>query len=294
LGDFPDPFLLAESGTTYAFATNGNGRNVQLASSSDLLHFNILPDAMPQKAVWANPSFGHIWAPEVIKLGMRYLMYYTARDQASDRQCVGVASASAPAGPYIDSRMAPLICQSDQGGTIDPSPWRDASGFYLYVKSDGNCCGLPTSIYAVPLAEDGLSTSGAPIKLLTNDPASWEHAVVEAPTMFHHDGKYLLFYSAGDYADSSYAVGYATCIGPAGPCAKSPFNPVLRSGGDASTRLIGPGHQSLIQAGSQTWIAYHAWEVTSAGTRGSRRFLYVDKLDWVDGVAVVRGPTVVP
>jgi beta-xylosidase len=294
LGDFPDAFLFSEGASTYAFATNANGRNVQVAVSTDMQHFSALPDAMPQIASWAAQGFGLVWAPEVMKIGSSYLLYYTARDTASDRQCVGVAQAAAVAGPYVDSRSAPLVCQSSEGGTIDPSPFHDAGGNYLYVKSDGNCCGMPTSIYAVPLSADGLSVQGAPVKLLTNDAATWEHAVIEAPTMFVHDGQYLLFYSGGNYADSTYAVGYATCSGPAGPCVKSTDNPVLKSRSDTTPPLIGPGHQSLLQVGDQTWISYHAWEVTSTGTRGNRRFMYLDKLDWPGGKPVVEGPTMVP
>jgi beta-xylosidase len=295
LGDFPDAFLFAEGPTTYAFATNANGRNVQVAASNDMAHFSALPDAMPQIASWAVQSFGLVWAPEVMKVGGNYLLYYTAHDKASDRQCVGVAQASAVTGPYVDSGNAPLVCQSSEGGTIDPSPFHDASGAnVLYVKSDGNCCGLPTSIYAVPLSADGLSAQGAPVKLLTNDATSWEHSVIEAPTMFQHDGQYLLFYSGGNYADSTYAVGYATCSGLFGPCVKSADNPVLKSRSDTTPKLIGPGHQSLLQVGSQTWISYHAWEVTSSGTRGNRRFMYLDKLDWAGGKPAVEGPTMVP
>ena len=294
LGDFPDPFLYAEAGTTYAFATNANGRNVQVASSSDLARFTALPDAMPALAAWASPAFGLTWAPEVVKVGTSYLLYYTGRDKASNKQCIGIATARAPAGPYVDSRTAPLVCQVAEGGSIDPSPWRDTTGFYLYVKNDGNCCGLPTSLYAVPLTADGLATVGAPVKLITNDATSWERAVVEAPTMFQRDGQYLLFYSGGDYADSSYAVGFARCTSALGPCTKNAGNPILKSRSDTSPALIGPGHQSLLQSGGQTWIAYHAWEVTSSGARGTRRFMYVDKLDWVDGQPVVRGPTMVP
>ena len=294
LGDFPDPFLYAEAGTTYAFATNANGRNVQVASSSDLARFTALPDAMPTLAAWASTSFGLTWAPEVVKVGTSYLLYYTGRDKASNKQCIGVATASAPAGPYADSRTAPLVCQVAEGGSIDPSPWRDATGFYLYVKNDGNCCSLPTSLYAVPLNADGLTTAGAPVKLVTNDATSWERAVVEAPTMFFRDGKYLLFYSGGNYADSSYAVGFASCVSAIGPCTKDASNPILKSRSDTSPALIGPGHQSLLQVGGQTWISYHAWEVTSSGALGSRRFMYLDKLDWVNGLPVVRGPTMVP
>ena len=294
LGDFPDPFLFTDAGITYAFATNAGNRNVQAASSSDGVRFKLLPDAMPVLAPWATHTFGLTWAPEIIRVGTSYLLYYTGRDKASNKQCIGVAQATAPAGPYTDNRTAPLVCQVDEGGSIDPSPWRDGSGLYLYVKNDGNCCKLPTSLYAVPLADDGLATRGAPVKLLTNDANSWEHEVVEAPTMWRQGGRYLLFYSGGDYGNDTYAVGFATCSTPLGPCTKNPANPILKTRSDTMPRLIGPGHQSLIQSGNQTWIAYHAWEVTSAGTRGNRRFLHVDKLDWVNDQPLVRGPTLVP
>jgi len=294
LGDFPDPFVYTEAGTSYAFATNANGRNVQVASSSDQVRFTALPDAMPTLASWASPSFGLTWAPEVIKVGANYLLYYTGRDKASNKQCIGVARASAPAGPYTDNRTAPLVCQVAEGGSIDPNPWQGGGGLYLYVKNDGNCCNLPTSLYAVALTDDGLATAGAPVKLLTNDATSWERDVIEAPTMWARDGQYLLFYSGAHYGDASYAVGYARCATPLGPCTKNPGNPMLKSRSDSSPALIGPGHQSLLQVGGQTWIAYHAWEVTAAGTRGNRRFMYLDKLDWVSGEPVVRGPTMVP
>jgi beta-xylosidase len=294
LGDFPDPFLFTDAGTTYAFATNGNARNVQVASSIDGSRFTALPDALPVLASWAKPGFGLTWAPEIIRAGTQYLLYYTGRDKVSDRQCIGVAQASAPAGPYTDGRAAPLVCQAAEGGSIDASPWRDGSGLYLYVKNDGNCCNQPTSLYAVPLADDGLSTRGEPVKLLTNDAASWEGRVIEAPTMWQQGGQYYLFYSGGDYGNDSYGVGVASCATPLGPCTKSPANPILKTRSDTSPKLLGPGHQSLLQSGSQTWIAYHTWEVTAAGTKGSRRFMYLDKLDWVNGQPVVRGPTIVP
>jgi beta-xylosidase len=294
LGDFPDPFLLADGGVTYAFATNSAGRNVQVAMSTDRLTWQAGADAMPQLPAWAATGFGLVWAPEVLKLGNRYLLYFTARDKASDRQCVGLAEGAEPQGPYVDTRSTPLVCQVSEGGTIDANPLQVGDQLYLYFKNDGNCCGMPTSLYGQRLSADGLSVQGEPVRLLTNQAGSWEGTVIEAPTMWLRDGQFHLFYSAGNYADTSYGMGHATCAGPLGPCERSADSPVLKSRQDTTPPLVGPGHQGLLQVGNQTWIAYHAWEVTAAGTRGNRRFMYLDTLDWVNGKPVVGGPTMVP
>ena len=290
IGNFPDPFVLPDGGGYYAYATNGNGSNVPTLYSTDLRSWRALPDAMPKLASWVRPKDPHVWAPEVVKLGERYVLYYTAHDLASDRQCVGAAVSHSPAGPFVDQAVKPLVCQVELGGTIDASPFLDGGRLYLYFKSDGNCCQMPTHIFAQELRPDGLALTGQPTRLLTNGRV-WEGKVIEAPTMVRRDGKYILVYSANDFGNGSYAVGYASCAGPAGPCEPVGDAPFLKS--HRERRLYGPGHQSIFQVGAQDFIAYHAWELKPDGKRGERRFLYIDKLDWIDGKPVVGGPTLV-
>ena len=290
IGDFPDPFVLADGGAYYAYATNANNKHVQLLQSQDLASWRALPDAMPALASWVRQPVPHVWAPEVIKLGGRYVLYYTAHDITSDRQCVGAAVSTSPAGPFVDSAAKPLVCQADLGGTIDASPFLDGGRLYLYFKSDGNCCKLPTHIFAQELRPDGLAVIGQPTRLLTNG-RTWEGKVIEAPTMVKRDGKYTLLYSANDFGDGSYAAGYASCAGPVGPCEPVGDAPFLKT--SAQAKLVGPGHQALFQAGGKDYIAYHAWELKPDGKRADRRLLYIDRLDWVDGKPVVRGTTLV-
>jgi beta-xylosidase len=293
IGDFPDPHVVTDGTRWYAYATNGLGRNVQLLRSDDRITWTRLPDAMPNLAAWARP--GLTWAPEVMQVGGSWLLYYTARDRASERQCIGVAASASPEGPFVDSRNAPLVCQVAQGGSIDASPFRDQDGrLYLTFKNDGNCCTMPTSLYAQEMTADGLGLVGTPVVLLTNQPATWEGNVIEAPSFWRQDGRLLLFYSANDYAGAAYAVGYAECTTPLGPCTRASSQPVLKSRSDITPALIGPGHQTLFDAGGQTWLAYHAWQVAANGSRGPVRFLYIDRVDWNAGVPVVRGPTIVP
>lgn len=290
--DFPDPGVIYVDGVFYAYATNGAGKNIQAAKSTDLVRWELLPDAMPALPKWAQFGGGFVWAPEVIKVGDRYNMYYTARDRKADKQCVGVATSDRPDGRFKDTRDAALVCQVDEGGTIDPDPFRDGDKLYLYFKNDGNCCGMTTYLYGQELAPDGLSVVGQPARLASNDKA-WEGRVVEAPEMLKRDGKYYLFYSANNYAGIEYAVGYATCQSPTGPCEDAPENPVLKSDLKAKPPVIGPGHQYIVDFKGKTWILYHAWEVTAAG-KGDRRLLWIDQITWENGKPRVRGPTEAP
>jgi GH43 family beta-xylosidase len=202
-----------------------------------------------------------------------------------------VAFAPAPGGPFVDESDKPLICQADEGGSIDASPYRDAAGaLWLYWKNDGNAIGRPTYLYGSRLAPDGRSLTGDAVRLLRND-APWEDHVIEAPQMVAHDGKLYLIYSANAFDRDVYAVGYAECDGPLGPCRKAPENPILKT----SAAAAGPGHSFLVTTpGGQTWLLYHAWPPEAIGSVMPGRQLWVDRVDWVDGKPVVHGPTADP
>lgn len=291
--DFPDPSILQVGNLFYAYATNAFGKHVQVARSDDLVRWEPLPDAMPALPAWVDLSNSNVWAAEVIQIGNTFVMYYTARDQESQRQCVGVAASARPDRGFRDTSSRPLICQIEQGGTIDSSPFRDGDKLYLYFKNDGNCCGLPTHLYVQELAPDGLSLVGNPVPLLVND-QQWEGNVIEAPNMFKHNGTYYLFYSANDYGGASYAIGYARCQTPLGPCVKAPENPILASRLHLSPPVIGPGGQNVFQVGNQTWIAYHAWNTTDDGLQGDSRFMWLDRINWQHDRPVIQGPTTEP
>jgi beta-xylosidase len=277
--DFPDPFLLKVDDTYWAYATNGSGKEVQTLTSKDLVHWSPGADALPKVGRWAYP--GKTWAPEVIRANGAYVLYYTANGGG---QCVGRAVADSPDGPFVDRWGAPLVCQRSEGGSIDPSPFRDDDGtLYLYWKNDGNSIGHATQIWAQRLSGDGTRLVGPRRRIETND-LGWEAGVVEGPVMWRHDGRYYLFYSGNDYASDYYAVGYATCTTPLGPCRDAPENPILKG----ACRAAGPGHNSLIDVDGETWIVYHAWLPNHVG---DKRVLWIDRLDWRDGKPVVHGPT---
>ncbi|MBP6015174.1 MAG: family 43 glycosylhydrolase [Candidatus Promineofilum sp.] len=293
--DFPDPGIIRVGDTYYAYSTNAASRNVPLATSTDLVTWDYQTDAMPALPSWSQLGGGYVWAPEVIEIDGSYVLYYTARDKAADKQCIGVAVSDKPEGKFKDTRDAAFVCQVEEGGSIDASPFRDADGtLYLYWKNDGNCCNMATYIYVQELSPDGLALVGEPTRLVRNDRA-WEGRVVEAPTMWLEDSHYTLFFTANDYGSPAYAVGYARCETAVGPCEDAPENPILSSVLEGGTPVIGPGHQTIIlDKEGEPWMAYHAWQVTSSGTRGNARYMWLDRLTWEGDAPRVLGPTTAP
>jgi beta-xylosidase len=288
--DFPDPFVLRVDGTYYAYGTNGDGMNVRTLRSPDLVRWKAGKDALPELGSWA--FTGRTWAPEVLRRGDgNFVLYYTALSSRLSSQCIGAAIASSPRGPFVDRGKQPLVCQKAEGGSIDASPFRDRDGaLYLLWKNDGNCCGVDTFIYAQRLSANGLKLLGRRTRLVKQD-AKWEGQLVEAPTLWRQGGRYYLFFSANAFDSALYAVGYARCKGPLGPCTDAPGNPIL----DAACEAAGPGHQTIVRDDDgETWMVYHAWPPHAVGSVFPGRVLWIDRLEWRNGTPVVRGPTCRP
>src|SRR5438105_3608783 len=196
--NFPDPDVLQVGDVFHAYATNSGGANVQHETSSDLVHWTKQPDAAPTLGAWVDPACTFtpggstdrcVWAPEVTAVTHGYVLYYAARDLASQRQCIGVSTASTPYGPFVPVGTTPLVCPVDQGGAIDASTFMENGQLYLLWKADGNCCGLPAVINLQPLSADGLTLTGPATPLISND-QPYECSVVEAPTLIKHGGTY--------------------------------------------------------------------------------------------------------
>ena len=271
-GDFPDPFVLVVGSTYWAYSTGSAGRNLQVMSSSDLTNWSAPADPLPTLPLWAQAGF--TWAPGVLAGNGSYLMYYTVRDGTSGRQCISVASASQPAGPFTDSSTGPLVCQLSNQGSIDPSPLVTPTGTYLLWKSDDNASGAPTHLWSQQLSADGRSLVGNRALLLTQD-RSWQAPVVEGPSMVAVDRYYYLFYGAGDWNSSNAAIGYALCTSPLGPCNnRSTSGPWLASRDGA----VGPSGPAVFSdVSGSTRLAYHAW-TGAVGYPGGERSLWIDAL----------------
>jgi beta-xylosidase len=282
--NFPDPQIVKGPGGYVAMATNGNGMNVQTLTSDDLVDWTQGQDALPELPAWTSP--GKVWAPEAARIADRWVMYYTTKAPDPEIQCIGVAVAAQPEGPYRDTSAGPLVCEEEQGGSIDASPFVAKDGrAYLYWKNDGNAIGVDTWISVQQLGPDGTTLVGRPQRLLKQD-QPWEGQLVEAPSLWERDGVVHLFYSANDYGSDRYAVGHATAPSPLGPFTKEP-EPVLVS----SEVAAGPGHNSLVEKDGRLWMVYHAWAPDAVGSEVPGRTMWLSEVTF-DGAKVrVQPPT---
>lgn len=267
--DFPDPFVLVAGGRYYAFATNAGAVNVQVLSSADLAHWTSEPDALPAVAGWAVRGF--TWAPTVLPRAGGYVLYYAVREPTAGRQAISCARSASPGGPYVDSSNGPLVYQLPLGGSIDASPFVDVDGSaYLVWKADSNAIDQPSSLWLQELAADGLSLTGAPVRLLGHD-ASWEDPLIEAPSIVRAAGAYHLFYSANWWNTDRYSIGYATA-----PDVRGPYTKVTTGAAwFASDGVVaGPGGQEWFTDGSgAVRMAYHGWSPGRIGYPGGARSL---------------------
>ncbi len=253
--DFADPSVLLADGTYYAYATNSVGGHTQAIRSPDRQAWTWVGEALPALPSWAEP--GQTWAPSAIQLGDRYALYFSARQRGSQVKCIGVAFSDTPAGPFGASPSEPLMCQADEMGSIDPSPFVDLDGVaHLVWKSDGDFHrNAPAKLWSAPLSEDGAMVAFFPSELLVADRDD-EDFTIEGPNMVRVADAWYLLYSANRWETTEYRMDYARCDTPAGPCHKPAHNTILSSY-DAT---MGPGGGEVFRDQDGTLqLAYHAW-----------------------------------
>ncbi len=305
--DTPDSDVIDVGGTYYSYSTGDYLHNISLMSTTNLAswpqtaadrHFT---DAFPclsgkppncSLSLWGSHTSSHApWAPSVVDVAGTYDLFYAAWDGAVSHYCIGVAKSPSPAGPFKDASLVPLVCQITIGGSIDPSAYLDPAGnlYLTWKNNDGFGSTSPATLWASLLTTGplGLQLSGPTVSLVTQD-QPWE-TTIENPAMAQLSGQYILFFSGGLWNTSSYAVGYATCQGPLGPCSTPLTTPIFQSAGP----VAGPGAPSIFtDTAGTTWMAYDAWSAPKVGyPAGGFRTLRIDPLCLVGTTPVILGPS---
>jgi arabinan endo-1,5-alpha-L-arabinosidase len=303
--DFPDPAVIhASDGYYYAYATqtlrDDRWINIQVARSRDLIDWEHLGDALPDKPTWAAET-QDFWAPYVLYDGSRYLMYYSAtHDACHDPQrghCLAVATSESPAGPFVDMGMPLLLGVGFE--YIDPMVFVDPkTGKWLLYWGSGF-----QPIKVQELGPDGMSFApgSEPVSVIWPNPAGAFPRLVEAAWVIRREGFCYLFYSGDNCCgpDADYGVMVARSTHPMGP-----FETLEEARGVPHSlmlfrcdRWLAPGHNCIVtdEAGDD-WIVYHAIDVNKPRQRqedeiNSRRILLIDKIEWHEGWPWVGTPS---
>jgi arabinan endo-1,5-alpha-L-arabinosidase len=285
--DFADPTVIrGHDGWFYAYATNTSVANtfyhIQVAKSSDLVHWKIVGDALPVTPTWADKDF---WAPHVLydSMRQRYYMYYSG-ESPDDKigKCIGVAISKNPEGPFVDIGQ-PLI-SGESFVNIDPMAFDDrATGKkYLYWGSGHK------PIKVRELSDDRISFKAGSTAVDVITPNNDDYSkLVEGAWVHYRDGYYYMFYSGdnccGDKANYAMMVARSRS-------AQGPFERLSEAQKTNSSAILvknkvwlAPGHNSVItdEAG-QDWIVYHAIALDPV-LKSRGRIMLIDRLHYKNG-----------
>ncbi len=296
--DFPDPaVLLADDGFYYAYATqterDGKWLNIQVARSPDLVEWEHLGDALPDKPAWARDT-QDFWAPSVICGGSTYFMYYSATPDFCGRHerghALAVATAHSPVGPFVDMGMPLLLGAGFE--YIDPMAFDDpVSGKHFLYWGSGF---QPIKVQQLTADRLSFAPESEAVDLVWPNPVKGAFPrLVEAAWVLRHGGFYYLFYSGDNCCgpDARYGVMVARSDSPTGP-----FVTLEQARGVRDSLVLeknhywrAPGHNCVIEdKAGQQWMLYHAIDPDKPRQNqhdrmNSRRVMLLDPIEWVDG-----------
>lgn len=278
----PDPSIIkGEDGYFYLYATE-DIRNLPIHRSKDLVNWKFLGTAFTDEN---RPDFepnGGIWAPDINKIGDKYVLYYSMSVWGGEWTCgIGCAVSDRPEGPFKDCGMMFRSNGIKVQNSIDPFYIEDNGHKYLFWGSF-------RGIYAIELSEDGLSLKSG------SSPVQIAGTAYEGTYIHKRGGYYYMFASIGSCCEGLKST-YTTVVGRS----TSLFGPYLDKKGQSmmdnhheilihkNDSFVGTGHNSEIVSDSAgtDWLFYHA--VSVANPDG--RVLMLDKIDWIDGWPSVEG-----
>lgn len=292
--NFPDPTAIkAPDGYYYTYATQGAGFNIQMARSKDLVHWNYLGGAMPEKPTWAD-STQDFWAPDILYDEKRetYYLYFSSTRDAKDGHCIGVATSNKPTGPFRDVGK-PIIC-GEGFVNIDPMAFDDPkTEKKLLVWGSGF---EPLKVRELADNRIEFKQNSTTKKILYPRQEENYTNLLEGGWINYHNGMYYLYYSGDNCCgeDANYAVMVARSKSATGPFTR--LGEVNESGSsvilEKSSRWLAPGHNAIIKDGEgHTWMLYHAIDITpdSGTVNYGRRVMLLDRIYYKNGWPYIKG-----
>jgi beta-xylosidase len=274
-----DPFVLKHENTYYMYCTTNGEEGFRVWQSKNLVDWtdqSLAFDPSLQSEKWA---IGDYWAPEVLFYDNQFYMTYSARDQNDDIWKIALAKSENPLGPFEDVRV-PLIRRDYP--CIDGHIFIDEDGTpYLFYSTI-------FQIYVQELSRLDLSPTGS-LVFCIEPTQSWEERINEGPFILKNNDIYYMMYSANQYHDVNYGIGYTTSNSVGGPWQKYDGNPILSS--QLDIQVSGPGHNSVTTSpdGREMFIVYHTH--TNPDDPSGDRQPNIDRQYFENDTLKIIGPT---
>lgn len=280
-----DPSTLVRAdGTWWVFST---GRLLQAARSTDLRQWEKLPSPLVAAPAWAREvapgnKKDYYWAPEVIRRGDRWFLYYSVSEFGKNTSAIGLATATtldpkAPGHGWTDQGIVIRSGAGDRFNAIDPSLLSDRDG-RLWMAFGSFWDGL----FVVELdPKTGLRL--APDSPLHRVASGRE---IEAATLYRRGDYYYLFFNDGLCCrgkDSTYRIRVGRSRTVTGPYLDDHGRDLVAGGGvpflSTKDDFIGPGHAGLLaDADGREWVSVHFYD----GARNGAPTLGLRRLGWTE------------
>jgi xylan 1,4-beta-xylosidase len=240
-GDHPDPSILKDGDDYYmTFSSFDAYPGLVIWHSRDLVNWQPIGPTLFK-------NVGSVWAPELIKHKSRYYIYFPGISPNRSNYVIWADNIRGPWSAPIDLKLTRI----DPGHAVGPDGKR-----YLFMSAGE----------LVPLADDGLSTTGPSKKIYDGwkYPSDWivEGFAQEGPKILKRGDYYYMVLAEGGTAGP--ATGHMVVVARSktieGPWENSPYNPVLRTQSNGE-RWWSKGHGTLVEGPTgQWWMVYHAYE----------------------------------
>ena len=267
---FHDPSTpIREGDSWYCFST-GNG--ISSRTSADLKTWHDAGPVFKELPAWHREVIpdhrGYLWAPDIIHLKDRYLLYYSVSGWGKNVSAIGLASSPTldPKSPACQWKDEGIVIRSGKGdpyNAIDPQ---------LFSDSDGSLWMVFGSFWTgIQLVELDPATGHRRADRREVRQLAWNESI-EAPALLKHGGYYYLFSNWGLCCrglNSSYEIRIGRSEKITGPYLDAAGNELKTGGGTLFLKSqddrVGPGHPSFIEEKDGTRMFFHYYDRQRGG-----------------------------
>jgi len=249
------------------------GRGIPAYHSQDLVNwtggtrvFTNAPGWI-KEAVPNNRGGMDFWAPDIIKVDGRYLLYYSASTFGRNTSAIGLATnktldPTKAEYEWIDQGVVIGSAATNNFNTIDPCVILSEEGLWMAFGSfwDG-----------IKLIELSPST-GKRIKPDSPMYSLARHESIEAAYLYKHEAYYYLMVNWGRCCrgtNSTYNIRIGRSKTVTGPYLDRDNKDMAEGGGTlllgTEGVFIGPGHAGIVKAGEKYWMSMHFYDGTQRG-----------------------------
>ncbi|RYY19044.1 MAG: hypothetical protein EOP41_10110, partial [Sphingobacteriaceae bacterium] len=278
--DFPDPSVIFVPGDGYyAFGTHDEFsptiNNIQVCKSADMVNWSAPEGALTEAPTWAK-NCNKYWAPQIVKVGDQYRLYFAAEPDTKDGMCLALAVSNEPHG-FTDVGKPIAQLPGSTYRMIDPCFFYDAkSGKNLLYYGSAH---EPISV--VEVDNDGYSILSKPIDVLQPKPGVQYESLREGAFVTYQEkyDRYLLWVSGDNtWVENGYAITVFWSDDPQKEFQPIPQNLVLKP----NERWDAPGQNCIFtDTAGEDWIIYHAVDPKDrfvGNTRALKRQMCMDRI----------------